>query len=122
MNNVPSSGIPIHFSPNYAEDKTVFGFGSAKTKVFKSTDGGDTWEVMTIPYAENTEYNWLTSVNIQLYLYRGKILRLLIAAFVGLSTYLLVGLLKLEKIIPLSKIQIKMLASVTLFLLASVVL
>jgi hypothetical protein len=49
-------------------------------------------------------------------------LRLLIAAFVGLSTYLLVGLLKLEKIIPLSKIQIKMLASVTLFLLASVVL
>jgi photosystem II stability/assembly factor-like uncharacterized protein len=122
MNNVPSSGIPIHFSPNYAEDKTIFGFGSAKTEVFKSTDGGDTWEVMTILYSLNEEYDWLTGVNIQLYLYRGKILRLLIAAFVGLSTYLLIGLLRLEKIIPLSKLQIKMLASVTLFLLASVVL
>lgn len=122
MNNVPSSGIPIHFSPNYAEDKTIFGFGSAKTEVFKSTDGGQTWEVITIPYSLNKEYDWLTGVNIQLYLYRGKILRLLIAAFVGLSTYLLVGYLRLEKKLPLSKLQIKMLSSITLFVVVSIVL
>lgn len=122
MNNVPSSGIPIHFSPNYAEDKTIFGFGSAKTEVFKSTDGGDTWEVMTIPYSLNKEYDWLTGVNITLSLYQGKILRLLIAVFVGLSTYFLVSFLHLEKKLPLSKLQIKMLASIVLFVATLLVL
>ncbi len=48
LNNVPSAGKALQFSPNYAQDNTIFGFGSARTEIYRSTDGGDTWEVLPI--------------------------------------------------------------------------
>ena len=38
---------PIVFSPNFAEDRTVF--GSAESTLYRSTDAGDTWEAISIP-------------------------------------------------------------------------
>lgn len=48
LNNVPSAGQALQFSSNYAQDNTIFGFGSARTEIYRSTDGGETWEVLPI--------------------------------------------------------------------------
>lgn len=42
-----STTEPIVFSPDYERDQTVFGF--AETSLLKSTDRGETWEVITLP-------------------------------------------------------------------------
>ncbi|MEM9265834.1 MAG: YCF48-related protein, partial [Cyanobacteria bacterium P01_F01_bin.13] len=47
--HVPSAGRPLQFSSNYAEDNTLFGFGAADAAVYRSTDGGETWETLAIP-------------------------------------------------------------------------
>ena len=40
---------PIQFSPTYARDRTIFGM--AQDDIVKSTDGGDTWQVLHLPPA-----------------------------------------------------------------------
>ena len=47
--HVPCAGRALQFSPNYAEDSTVFGFGAVDTAIYKSTDGGETWNVLSVP-------------------------------------------------------------------------
>ena len=49
VNNVSSTSVPIQFSPSYAMDSTIYGYGSAGANLFKSTDGGNTWEIIPIP-------------------------------------------------------------------------
>jgi len=48
----PSASPPIHFSPAYREDRTLFGFGSARPEIFKSSDAGKSWETLTIPFGK----------------------------------------------------------------------
>lgn len=38
---------PIEFSPAYGRDRTIFGFSEAR--VFRSEDGGETWEALEVP-------------------------------------------------------------------------
>ena len=45
---VPSAGRALQFSPNYAEDNTLFGFGTVDTSIYRSIDGGETWEVLPV--------------------------------------------------------------------------
>jgi hypothetical protein len=40
---------PIQFSPAFATDHTVYAYG--EQSVVRSTDGGDTWQVLDIPAA-----------------------------------------------------------------------
>ncbi|HEY9648560.1 MAG TPA: YCF48-related protein [Chroococcidiopsis sp.] len=49
MSAVPSSGRSLQFSPDYATDQTIYGFGSATTEIYRSTDGGKTWQTLSIP-------------------------------------------------------------------------
>lgn len=124
MNEVPSAGNPLKFSPAYATDNTIYSFGSATTAVFKSTDGGNTWEVLPVPInpvSEIENYDLMTSLDIWFYLNKGNFFRILGAIFIGLLTYFLVGFLRLEKKIPLSKIQIKTISSFTIFLVTLLV-
>lgn len=124
MNEVPSAGNPIKFSPSYATDNTIYSFGSATTAVFKSLDGGNTWETLPVPINpvnDIEKYDLMTSINIWFYLNKGSLLRILPAVFVGLLTYVLVGFLRLEKKIPLSQVQIKTISSFGIFVLALLV-
>lgn len=41
---------PIQFSPTFATDRTIYAYG--QQSVVRSTDGGDSWEVLTIPSAK----------------------------------------------------------------------
>ena len=44
-----NTGSPIVFSPSFATDRTVF--GASHTELFRSTDGGTTWQRLSLPYA-----------------------------------------------------------------------
>ena len=41
------TSAPIQFSPAFAADKTIFAY--AQTDVVRSTDGGDSWEILRLP-------------------------------------------------------------------------
>lgn len=122
MTSVPSAGIPIQFSPAYAKDQTIYGFGSANTEVFKSTDGGNTWTTLAVQRQDTSKYDLLTSVQLQLYIYRRRILSILVALIMAVASYFLVGYLGLEKKLPLSKVQIKAFSSFLVFLVVLLVL
>jgi photosystem II stability/assembly factor-like uncharacterized protein len=42
-----STASPIQFSPGFASDRTIFAY--AQTDVLRSTDGGDSWEILRLP-------------------------------------------------------------------------
>ncbi|MFP5270712.1 WD40/YVTN/BNR-like repeat-containing protein [Coleofasciculus sp.] len=122
MNNVPCAGIPIQFSPAYATDNTLYGFGSAQAEIFKSTDGGNTWAIMELPEHEDQEPGLLTSVSLAFYVYRGQTLRLLLSLIAALLAYFVLGYIGLEKRLPLKKIQIQALGTFIVFLGSVIVL
>lgn len=107
VDNVPSASVPIKFSPAYAVDQTIYGFGSPAAKVFKSTDGGITWETMAIPIHEYGNYDPLTFLSLALYVHSTNLFKIIAAGAVAVVTYFLTGKLGLEKKLPLSKLQIK---------------
>jgi photosystem II stability/assembly factor-like uncharacterized protein len=118
----PSSAIPIKFSPSYASDRTIYGFGASTTKVFKSTDAGNTWETITIPRVDNNQYSLATQVQLLGVVYRGNLLRIGIALILAVSSYFVSGKLGLEKRLPLSKLQLKAIASLVVFVVALIIL
>ena len=126
INNVPSSGVPIQFSPTYAIDKTIYAFGAAGAAVFKSTDGGDTWTTLSIPLKnptyENNTYDLLTSIDLMFYVYQGRILRIIAALIASLLSYFLLGYLRLERKFPLSRSLIKAGGAFIVFFVALIIL
>lgn len=125
MTQVPSAGIPLRFSPTYATDNTIYSFGSATTEVFKSTDGGETWQTLPIPInpiSENEKYDLKTNINIWFDIYHSRMIRIASALFIGIAAYFLIGFLRLEKKIPLSKVQIKMISSFLFFAVGLILL
>jgi photosystem II stability/assembly factor-like uncharacterized protein len=119
--SIPSSGIPIRFSPNYAQDQTLFGFGGAQTTVFRSTDGGKTWTSVTIPrHAEEDTLRYKIGEFFSGQI--GQIWRLFIPIVLAIATYLLVGFLKLEKKIALNRIFLRMAGAFMIFLISFAVI
>ncbi|MEA5534297.1 WD40/YVTN/BNR-like repeat-containing protein [Crocosphaera sp. XPORK-15E] len=122
MNDVPAAGKAIQFSPSYAEDNTLFGFGGTRTGVYKSTDGGNTWETIAIPINTNDNYDLITWGSLIFEVYRGRILRIAAAVVVALLSYVALGYLGLEKKLPLSKLQIKSIGTFVTFIVALLIL
>jgi len=96
LGNVPSAGVPIVFSPTFADDQTIFGFGGAEPEVFRSTDGGETWEVLDVPL-QAAQYGPISTVSLFLELYRTKLLKLAAGLVAIAIAYFLLGFLKLER-------------------------
>lgn len=46
----PSASAPIQFSPSYSVDKTIY--GTSAQELFRSTDRGNTWEIVNIQKRE----------------------------------------------------------------------
>ncbi|MEA5465890.1 WD40/YVTN/BNR-like repeat-containing protein [Leptothoe sp. PORK10 BA2] len=123
MYNVPCAGRPIEFSPNYAEDNTVFGFGAANTDIYRSTDGGDTWEILKTPAVEPpAEVSTIKQIAIAAELYQGSILKVSLALAIGIVTYIVTGLLGLDKLLKINRRLIQFCAAMGSFSLALVVL
>ncbi|MEM9979898.1 MAG: hypothetical protein AAF808_19905, partial [Cyanobacteria bacterium P01_D01_bin.2] len=93
VSNFESSAMPLLISPGYAEDQTLYGFGSVQSEIFKSTDGGATWQSLALPKAEIFEaYNryqhtFLSQARIFFYLYRNRLLKGFLAVVAGGLSY-----------------------------------
>jgi photosystem II stability/assembly factor-like uncharacterized protein len=99
VHNIPSAGYAVQFSPNYPVDRTLFGFGSATSEIFKSTDGGNTWEAISIQRNETGQPNFIQSVKLSLALHYRKLVKgLLVATLAGGIVYLLLRSVRGHKI------------------------
>ncbi|MGD1857498.1 MAG: YCF48-related protein [Leptolyngbyaceae cyanobacterium] len=93
VNNFEYGAMPLVFSPNYAEDKTVFGFGSVTGEIFKSVDGAQTWQTLPLPDAEifaaysSYEYSPWQKVQFFFHIYQKRLLKLALAGIAGLVVY-----------------------------------
>ncbi len=115
---VMSSSSPIHFSPNYAQDKTIYGFGSPMANLYKSTDGGLNWEVIYIPKKTDLIAQFITQLRItKIWLNVSPALRFLVALIVALPVYPLLGILKLDKKLPVGRVIFKTAITASLCLL-----
>ncbi len=52
--NCPSASMPIQFSPSYNTDGTIYGYGSAGGQIYKSSDRGDSWQMIALPKYTST--------------------------------------------------------------------
>ncbi len=80
--NIPSSGRAIVFSPDYATDNTIYGFGSAKHQVYRSQDGGETWSIIDIPQLEEPKPVLLESIGIASFVYASFLKKAAVVIFV----------------------------------------
>ena len=128
LNNFESSSIPIQFSPDYQNDLTIYGIGSADSEIYKSTDGGETWLTITIPQAEifrqyiDEQYNFKTSLRLFFYVYQSHIFKIIAALVAAAISYFVLGYWNLNKKLSLSKIKLQIIGSLTVLILSAVVL
>ncbi len=100
---------PINFSPSYSVDQTIF--SSSGAELYKSTDGGDTWQTMVFP---KPDYNFLTILHHLAT--NSPERRYLLALIAALFSYLLLGHLRLGKKLPFRKWQLKTSGAFTAFI------
>lgn len=128
LNNFESSSLPIQFSPNYGQDSTIYGLGSAGSEIYKSVNGGETWLTIAIPQAKifqqyiNEKYDSNTSIRLFLYVYQSRLLKICAALFAAAISYPLLGWSSLDQKLPLNKIQLQILGSFSIFIVSIIVL
>ncbi|NEO99048.1 MAG: sialidase [Symploca sp. SIO2E9] len=99
MDNVPSTSMPIQFSPAYTTDNSIYGYGSCGAKLFKSTDGGDNWEVIEIPLQEDKIEKVMTSARMaNLFLTIYPQFRVVVVLAFALVIYLFLGYFDFHKV------------------------
>ncbi|MEM9807183.1 MAG: glycosyl hydrolase [Cyanobacteria bacterium P01_D01_bin.56] len=93
VDNFEYGAMPLVLSPNYAEDKTLFGFGAVTGDIFKSTDGGETWTTIQLPNAEiftaynNYQYSPVSQAKFFVHIYQKQLLKVGLACMAGLMSY-----------------------------------
>ncbi|MGK7902677.1 MAG: WD40/YVTN/BNR-like repeat-containing protein [Hormoscilla sp.] len=122
MTSVPSASAPIQFSPAYASDRTIYGLGAAEAELFKSTDGGNNWSKIAILETETDQYNLPTRLAIVYSMYQKHFNKLIVAAIMGLVSYVTISFLPLERKLPGRKSQIKTVAAIAIFVMALIIL
>ncbi|MEO0539326.1 MAG: hypothetical protein AAFZ80_00510 [Cyanobacteria bacterium P01_A01_bin.105] len=123
MYTVPASGRPLQFSPNYAEDQTLFGFGAAGREIYRSTDGGETWAAIPFPdLDENAPLSLSAKASVAAFVYRSQLLKLALALVAAVAVYIGTGLLRLHKRLGLNRHLVQMGSAAATFAVAAVVL
>jgi photosystem II stability/assembly factor-like uncharacterized protein len=105
---VMSASVPIQFSPTYAQDNTLYGFGSTTAEVYRSTDGGETWDVLSVPRQVDVKaafFNYLKLFKVFFRVYPH--FKLVVGAIAALFTYWLLGRFRLEKRLPIRRWQLR---------------
>ena len=93
VNNFEYGAMPLVFSPDYAQDQTLWGFGAVRGELFKSSDGGQTWQTIALPDAEifdaysSHRYSLLSQVLFFFHIYRMTLLKLALACVAGIIGY-----------------------------------
>ncbi len=113
----PSTSIPIKFSPSFAKDNTIFAFGSANAEFFKSTDGGNNWEIIQFPKTENILNKLLTNLRgLKLVVNIYPFLKLILAFICALFIYIILGYCQLENPLNVGKSAMRLGVSLIVFL------
>ena len=50
LSGLESASMPIAFSPWYENDNSIYAFGSPESEYYQSTDGGERWSAVQVPY------------------------------------------------------------------------
>ena len=109
----------IKFSPTYSLDRTIYGVSD--TNLFKSLDGGEIWRNLPLPKPPGKSlrqlityyYHRMTAVSLA---------KFLIAVILGLCSYQIWVGLRLDKKLPLRKVQIKAGGMFTAFMVVLILL
>ncbi|MEM8831301.1 MAG: YCF48-related protein [Cyanobacteria bacterium P01_G01_bin.19] len=99
----------IHFSPTYESDRSIY--GSSGAELYKSDNGGDTWQVLAFP---KPKYNFLTIL--YHFAVNSPQRRYLSAFIAALVSYLLIGNLPLKRKLHWRKWQLKMSIALAAFI------
>ncbi|MEA5463795.1 VPS10 domain-containing protein [Leptothoe sp. PORK10 BA2] len=97
VDNFEYGAMPLVFSPNYAQDQTLFGFGAVRGEIFKSTDGAETWQTISLPDAEifaaynQHQYSLLSQILFFFHVYQIQLLKIALACGAGLICYALLS-------------------------------
>jgi photosystem II stability/assembly factor-like uncharacterized protein len=129
MRDFPAAANPIIFSPTYATDRTIYGFSG--TKLFKSEDGGENWQIIAtpanLPTPKDTTYYFTPAMTAEtqpqkkaplLTFLISPIGRFAAASLVGLFSYVLAGYFNLDKRLNRSKQMTKLGSAVAGFIVA----
>jgi photosystem II stability/assembly factor-like uncharacterized protein len=122
INTIPSASIPIQFSPQYEIDNTIYGFGSAEAEIYQSIDGGITWNTIKIPAAKGTLFDYLNRIQFLIYADRIHLLKLIIAIFMAVLSYIIIGYLKSIKQLRSYILPLKFLGTSIIFIIAILIL
>ena len=105
-----AASMPIQFSPAYKVDRTIYGY--AENRIFQSQDAGNTWSAITIPIPEANRWTFL-----YLIVHTSPLLTFGVAFVTALLSYLWLGYLRLDKILPWKKAPIRIGGTVAVFII-----
>lgn len=120
INSLPSAGIPLKLSPNYAQDQTIFGFGSSKLEVYKSVDGGNNWEVVKLPDLPKTNLQPNLLLTFRLRLALDSRVRLVFSLILAGISYVITELILKKKALKVNPLWVKLGLTGLVFFLALV--
>ncbi|MBX2863236.1 MAG: hypothetical protein KTR27_06740 [Leptolyngbyaceae cyanobacterium MAG.088] len=93
VNNFEYGAMPLVFSPNYQQDQTLYGFGAVTGEIFKSTDGAQTWQTITLPNSpifkaySNYQYSLGGQIRCFFSVYKKPLLKFGLASLAGCFCY-----------------------------------
>lgn len=122
INTVPSASIPIQFSPSYASDKTIYGFGSAEPEIYQSTDSGNSWTVIPISSPDKSLVDYINYIPFIIYADRIHLFKLIIALLIAVISYFILGYIKFNKQSKLSNLVIRLGATFLIFIISIILL
>ncbi|MFP4220373.1 MAG: VPS10 domain-containing protein [Phormidium sp.] len=122
LDRIPSAGMAIQFSPNYGEDNTLYAMGDPNTALYRSRDQGLTWETLRVRDLELADPSLVEQGQIYLKVYRGRILRVGLAAVLGLVSYGVLSWFTRRRTLPIPRAVIPVVGTVVIFSSSLVIL
>nr|WP_286186763.1 YCF48-related protein [Geitlerinema sp. P-1104] len=115
IDRIPSAGMAIQFSPNYDQDNTLYAMGDTTTTLYRSTDQGTSWETLRVPDLALADPTPGEQVQIYFHVYRGRILRFGLAAFLGLVSYGVLSWFTRRRSLPIPRPVLPVIGTVVVF-------
>jgi len=122
LSGIPSAGMAIQFSPNYGEDNTIYAMGDPNTALYRSRDQGLTWETLRVRELELADPSLMEQGQIYAQVYRGPILRVGLAAALGLVSYVALSWFTRRRTLPVPRAVIPVIGTILVFSSSLVIL
>lgn len=118
IGTIPSASIPIQFSPSYAVDNTIYGFGSPEPEIYQSTDAGNNWNIISISSPNKNLIDYVKYIPFIIYADRIHLFKLIVSILIALSTYFILGFINIGQKLKINQLMIKVTVTAIVFLIA----